>query len=144
MPANILLPDCKSCQSCVFVWVWICLCLQLNQALAGKFNAHVHVEYEWCLQHEDLDESDEDLDEKVRQISISRYASLNWGREEESYEENNEDTLWWKGELSESLGNDETKNIKHCLVSLKTLFIQNKRLNLLFLLIFQSKAMFGI
>uniref|UniRef100_A0A674NU15 ArfGAP with SH3 domain, ankyrin repeat and PH domain 2a n=1 Tax=Takifugu rubripes TaxID=31033 RepID=A0A674NU15_TAKRU len=36
----------------------------LNQALAGKFNAHVHVEYEWCLQHEDLDESDEDLDEK--------------------------------------------------------------------------------
>uniref|UniRef100_A0A8C6P9S7 ArfGAP with SH3 domain, ankyrin repeat and PH domain 2a n=1 Tax=Nothobranchius furzeri TaxID=105023 RepID=A0A8C6P9S7_NOTFU len=40
-------------------------CLQLNQALAGKFNAHVHVEYEWRLHHEDLDESDEDLDEKV-------------------------------------------------------------------------------
>uniref|UniRef100_UPI003AAF59B0 arf-GAP with SH3 domain, ANK repeat and PH domain-containing protein 2a n=1 Tax=Centroberyx gerrardi TaxID=166262 RepID=UPI003AAF59B0 len=38
----------------------------LNQALAGKFNAHVHVEYEWCLQHEDLDESDEDLDEKLQ------------------------------------------------------------------------------
>ncbi|XP_077394644.1 arf-GAP with SH3 domain, ANK repeat and PH domain-containing protein 2a isoform X2 [Festucalex cinctus] len=36
----------------------------LNQALAGKFNAHVHVEYEWRLRHEDLDESDEDLDEK--------------------------------------------------------------------------------
>uniref|UniRef100_A0A8B9LPA6 ArfGAP with SH3 domain, ankyrin repeat and PH domain 2a n=1 Tax=Astyanax mexicanus TaxID=7994 RepID=A0A8B9LPA6_ASTMX len=36
----------------------------LTQALAGKFNAHVHVEYEWRLQHEDLDESDEDLDEK--------------------------------------------------------------------------------
>uniref|UniRef100_A0AAY4AKG4 ArfGAP with SH3 domain, ankyrin repeat and PH domain 2a n=1 Tax=Denticeps clupeoides TaxID=299321 RepID=A0AAY4AKG4_9TELE len=36
----------------------------LNQALAGRFNAHVHVEYEWRLQHEDLDESDEDLDEK--------------------------------------------------------------------------------
>ncbi|XP_054909186.1 arf-GAP with SH3 domain, ANK repeat and PH domain-containing protein 2a isoform X4 [Poeciliopsis prolifica] len=36
----------------------------LNQALAGKFNAHVHVEYEWRLKHEDLDESDEDLDEK--------------------------------------------------------------------------------
>ncbi|TRY85964.1 hypothetical protein DNTS_015373 [Danionella cerebrum] len=36
----------------------------LNQALAGKFNAHVHVEYEWRLQNEDLDESDEDLDEK--------------------------------------------------------------------------------
>uniref|UniRef100_A0A8C1K657 ArfGAP with SH3 domain, ankyrin repeat and PH domain 2a n=1 Tax=Cyprinus carpio TaxID=7962 RepID=A0A8C1K657_CYPCA len=41
----------------------------LNQALAGKFNAHVHVEYEWRLQHEDLDESDEDLDEKVRKNS---------------------------------------------------------------------------
>lgn len=46
------------------------VCAQLNQALAGKFNAHVHVEYEWCLQHEDLDESDEDLDEKVRQVGL--------------------------------------------------------------------------
>ncbi|XP_019909827.1 arf-GAP with SH3 domain, ANK repeat and PH domain-containing protein 2a isoform X2 [Esox lucius] len=36
----------------------------LNTALAGKFNAHVHVEYEWRLHHEDMDESDEDLDEK--------------------------------------------------------------------------------
>ncbi|XP_072313481.1 arf-GAP with SH3 domain, ANK repeat and PH domain-containing protein 2a isoform X2 [Eucyclogobius newberryi] len=36
----------------------------LNQALAGKFHGHVHVEYEWCLRHDDLDESDEDLDEK--------------------------------------------------------------------------------
>uniref|UniRef100_A0A8C1B1S0 ArfGAP with SH3 domain, ankyrin repeat and PH domain 2a n=1 Tax=Cyprinus carpio carpio TaxID=630221 RepID=A0A8C1B1S0_CYPCA len=36
----------------------------ISTALAGKFNAHVHVEYEWRLQHEDLDESDEDLDEK--------------------------------------------------------------------------------
>ncbi|KPP72561.1 arf-GAP with SH3 domain, ANK repeat and PH domain-containing protein 2-like [Scleropages formosus] len=36
----------------------------LSQALAGKFNAHVHVEYEWRLHHEDLDESDEDLEEK--------------------------------------------------------------------------------
>lgn len=45
--------------------LFVFLYIQLNQALAGKFNAHVHVEYEWCLQHEDLDESDEDLDEKV-------------------------------------------------------------------------------
>ncbi|XP_069053344.1 arf-GAP with SH3 domain, ANK repeat and PH domain-containing protein 2a isoform X2 [Lepisosteus oculatus] len=36
----------------------------LTQALSGKFNAHVHVEYEWRLQNEDLDESDEDVDEK--------------------------------------------------------------------------------
>uniref|UniRef100_A0A8C2C2H1 ArfGAP with SH3 domain, ankyrin repeat and PH domain 2a n=1 Tax=Cyprinus carpio TaxID=7962 RepID=A0A8C2C2H1_CYPCA len=49
----------------------------LNQALAGKFNAHVHVEYEWRLQHEDLDESDEDLDEKVSTNSeISRKTHL--------------------------------------------------------------------
>ncbi|KAK6307026.1 hypothetical protein J4Q44_G00221740 [Coregonus suidteri] len=38
----------------------------LNMALAGKFNAHVHVEYEWRLHHDDMDESDEDMDEKVR------------------------------------------------------------------------------
>uniref|UniRef100_A0A8C6TR39 ArfGAP with SH3 domain, ankyrin repeat and PH domain 2a n=1 Tax=Neogobius melanostomus TaxID=47308 RepID=A0A8C6TR39_9GOBI len=38
--------------------------VQLTQALAGKFHGHVHVEYEWCLRHDDLDESDEDLDEK--------------------------------------------------------------------------------
>lgn len=44
----------------------------MNQALAGKFNGHAHVEYEWCLQHEDLDESDEDLDEKVRRTFVSR------------------------------------------------------------------------
>ncbi|MGH0169034.1 UNVERIFIED_CONTAM: hypothetical protein FKN15_056293 [Acipenser sinensis] len=37
----------------------------LAQALSGKFNAHVHVEYEWRLHHEDLDESDDDVDEKV-------------------------------------------------------------------------------
>ncbi|MBN3310299.1 arf-GAP with SH3 domain, ANK repeat and PH domain-containing protein 2a [Amia ocellicauda] len=36
----------------------------LSQALSGKFNAHVHVEYEWRLHHEDLDESDEDMEEK--------------------------------------------------------------------------------
>ncbi|MGH0119799.1 UNVERIFIED_CONTAM: hypothetical protein FKN15_000883 [Acipenser sinensis] len=36
----------------------------LAQALSGKFNAHVHVEYEWRLHHEDLDESDDDVDEK--------------------------------------------------------------------------------
>lgn len=52
--------------------------MQLSQALSGKFNAHVHVEYEWCLQHEDLDESDEDLDEKVRHavISVRNKSSL--------------------------------------------------------------------
>nr|XP_023680627.1 arf-GAP with SH3 domain, ANK repeat and PH domain-containing protein 2-like isoform X2 [Paramormyrops kingsleyae] len=41
----------------------------LNRSLAGKFNAHVHVEYEWRLKHEDLDESDEDLEEKVLPVT---------------------------------------------------------------------------
>uniref|UniRef100_A0A8C9U7A9 ArfGAP with SH3 domain, ankyrin repeat and PH domain 2 n=1 Tax=Scleropages formosus TaxID=113540 RepID=A0A8C9U7A9_SCLFO len=36
----------------------------LSRSLTGKFNSHVHVEYEWRLQHEDLDESDEDMEDK--------------------------------------------------------------------------------
>ncbi|XP_041043949.1 arf-GAP with SH3 domain, ANK repeat and PH domain-containing protein 2a [Carcharodon carcharias] len=36
----------------------------LIQSLSGKFNAHVHVEYEWRLHHEDLDESDDDIEDK--------------------------------------------------------------------------------
>uniref|UniRef100_A0A286XYK3 ArfGAP with SH3 domain, ankyrin repeat and PH domain 2 n=1 Tax=Cavia porcellus TaxID=10141 RepID=A0A286XYK3_CAVPO len=38
----------------------------LTQALSGRFNLHVHVEYEWRLLHEDLDESDDDVDEKLQ------------------------------------------------------------------------------
>lgn len=46
-------------------------------ALAGKFNAHVHVEYEWRLHHEDMDESDEDLEDKVRVRTLFRlYTQL--------------------------------------------------------------------
>nr|XP_033792850.1 arf-GAP with SH3 domain, ANK repeat and PH domain-containing protein 2 isoform X3 [Geotrypetes seraphini] len=44
----------------------------LLQALSGRFNAHVHVEYEWKLHHEDLDESDDDVDEKLQQPSPIR------------------------------------------------------------------------
>ncbi|XP_060545270.1 arf-GAP with SH3 domain, ANK repeat and PH domain-containing protein 2 isoform X2 [Pantherophis guttatus] len=44
----------------------------LTQALAGRLNSHVHVEYEWRLLHEDLDESDDDVDEKLQQASPSR------------------------------------------------------------------------
>ncbi|XP_078069293.1 arf-GAP with SH3 domain, ANK repeat and PH domain-containing protein 2a isoform X2 [Mustelus asterias] len=39
-------------------------CEELIQSLSGKFNAHVHVEYEWRLHHEDLDESDDDIEDK--------------------------------------------------------------------------------
>ncbi|XP_039980461.1 arf-GAP with SH3 domain, ANK repeat and PH domain-containing protein 2b isoform X2 [Xiphias gladius] len=36
----------------------------LNQAQTGKFNVHVHVEYEWRLQNEDLDESEDEMEDK--------------------------------------------------------------------------------
>lgn len=35
------------------------------QAAEGKFNPKVHVEYDWNLRLEDMDESDDDLDDKV-------------------------------------------------------------------------------
>ncbi|KAG9494576.1 hypothetical protein GDO78_002091 [Eleutherodactylus coqui] len=38
----------------------------LLQALSGRFNSHVHVEYEWRLHHVDLDESDDDVDDKIQ------------------------------------------------------------------------------
>lgn len=39
--------------------------MQLVEAAAGRFNPHVHVEYEWNLRLEEIDESDDDLDDKV-------------------------------------------------------------------------------
>lgn len=39
---------------------------QLLQAQSNQFNPNVHVEYEWWLGQDDMYESDEDLDEKVR------------------------------------------------------------------------------
>ncbi|KAE8286484.1 Arf-GAP with SH3 domain [Larimichthys crocea] len=36
----------------------------LTQAQTGKFNVHVHVEYEWRLQNEDMDESEDELEDK--------------------------------------------------------------------------------
>ncbi len=44
---------------------------QLVQANAGKFNPKVHVEYEWNLRLEELDESDDDLDDKVKHSSLN-------------------------------------------------------------------------
>uniref|UniRef100_A0A8D2P8D5 ArfGAP with SH3 domain, ankyrin repeat and PH domain 1 n=1 Tax=Zosterops lateralis melanops TaxID=1220523 RepID=A0A8D2P8D5_ZOSLA len=41
---------------------------QLSQAKAGKLNPHVHVEYEWNLRQEEIDESDDDLDDKVTSL----------------------------------------------------------------------------
>lgn len=39
---------------------------QLLQAQTNQFSPHVHVEYEWRLCQDDMYESDEDLDAKVR------------------------------------------------------------------------------
>ncbi|MBN3324324.1 ASAP1 protein, partial [Atractosteus spatula] len=44
----------------------------LVQAAAGKFNPHVHVEYEWNLRLEEIDESDDDLDDKPSPIKKER------------------------------------------------------------------------
>ncbi|MEE6463106.1 hypothetical protein FKM82_005783 [Ascaphus truei] len=45
---------------------------QLSQALAGKLNPHVHVEYDWNLRQEEIDESDDDLDDKPSPIKKER------------------------------------------------------------------------
>ncbi|XP_030651382.1 arf-GAP with SH3 domain, ANK repeat and PH domain-containing protein 1 isoform X5 [Nomascus leucogenys] len=44
----------------------------LCQAKSGKFNPHVHVEYEWNLRQEEIDESDDDLDDKPSPIKKER------------------------------------------------------------------------
>uniref|UniRef100_A0A3B3TBV6 ArfGAP with SH3 domain, ankyrin repeat and PH domain 1 n=1 Tax=Paramormyrops kingsleyae TaxID=1676925 RepID=A0A3B3TBV6_9TELE len=44
----------------------------LMQAAAGKFNPHVHVEYEWNLRMEEMDESDDDLDDKPSPVKKER------------------------------------------------------------------------
>ncbi|XP_036374446.1 arf-GAP with SH3 domain, ANK repeat and PH domain-containing protein 1a isoform X2 [Megalops cyprinoides] len=44
----------------------------LVEAAAGKFNPHVHVEYEWNLRLEEIDESDDDLDDKPSPIKKER------------------------------------------------------------------------
>ncbi|NXF36220.1 ASAP1 protein, partial [Nyctibius bracteatus] len=46
----------------------------LLQAQSNQFNPNVHVEYEWWLGQDDMYESDEDLDEKVRP-----QQALAWG-----------------------------------------------------------------
>ncbi|KAG9283498.1 arf-GAP with SH3 domain, ANK repeat and PH domain-containing protein 1 isoform X6 [Astyanax mexicanus] len=44
----------------------------LMQATEGKFNPKVHVEYEWNLRLEEMDESDDDLDDKPSPIKKDR------------------------------------------------------------------------
>lgn len=33
--------------------------------MSGRFNPHVHVDYDWNLRMDELDESDDELDDKV-------------------------------------------------------------------------------
>ncbi|KAJ8272693.1 hypothetical protein GJAV_G00092320 [Gymnothorax javanicus] len=44
----------------------------LVEVATGKFNPHVHVEYEWNLRLEEIDESDDDLDDKPSPIKKER------------------------------------------------------------------------
>ncbi|XP_072007284.1 arf-GAP with SH3 domain, ANK repeat and PH domain-containing protein 1 isoform X4 [Engystomops pustulosus] len=44
----------------------------LSQAVAGKLNPHIHVEYDWNLRLEEIDESDDDLDDKPSPIKKER------------------------------------------------------------------------
>ncbi|KAK3541132.1 hypothetical protein QTP86_015725 [Hemibagrus guttatus] len=44
----------------------------LMQAAEGKFNTKVHVEYDWNLRMEEMDESDDDLDDKPSPIKKDR------------------------------------------------------------------------
>uniref|UniRef100_A0AAR2KCV7 ArfGAP with SH3 domain, ankyrin repeat and PH domain 1b n=1 Tax=Pygocentrus nattereri TaxID=42514 RepID=A0AAR2KCV7_PYGNA len=44
----------------------------LMQAAEGKFNPKVHVEYEWNLRLEEMDESDDDLDDKPSPVKKDR------------------------------------------------------------------------
>lgn len=41
---------------------------QLTQAQTGKFNVHVHVEYDWRLHNDDLDESEDEMEDKVNML----------------------------------------------------------------------------
>ncbi|XP_041423953.1 arf-GAP with SH3 domain, ANK repeat and PH domain-containing protein 1 isoform X2 [Xenopus laevis] len=44
----------------------------ISQGLAGKLNPHVHVEYDWNLRQEEMDESDDDLEYKPSPIKKER------------------------------------------------------------------------
>uniref|UniRef100_A0A8C2G5N0 ArfGAP with SH3 domain, ankyrin repeat and PH domain 2b n=1 Tax=Cyprinus carpio TaxID=7962 RepID=A0A8C2G5N0_CYPCA len=44
----------------------------LTQAQTGKFNVHVHVEYDWRLHNDDLDESEDEMEDKVNILFIQK------------------------------------------------------------------------
>ncbi|XP_076601035.1 arf-GAP with SH3 domain, ANK repeat and PH domain-containing protein 1a isoform X1 [Chaetodon auriga] len=44
----------------------------LVEAISGRFNPHVHVEYDWNLRLDELDESDDELDDKPSPVKKER------------------------------------------------------------------------
>ncbi|XP_034534439.1 arf-GAP with SH3 domain, ANK repeat and PH domain-containing protein 1-like isoform X2 [Notolabrus celidotus] len=44
----------------------------LVEAVSGRFNPHVHVDYDWNLRLDDLDESDDELDDKPSPVKKER------------------------------------------------------------------------
>uniref|UniRef100_A0A674I1T1 ArfGAP with SH3 domain, ankyrin repeat and PH domain 2 n=1 Tax=Terrapene triunguis TaxID=2587831 RepID=A0A674I1T1_9SAUR len=82
-------------------------------SLSGRFNSHVHVEYEWRLLHEDLDESDDDVDEKLQVCSKTKpkrvkaiYNCVADNPDELTFSEGDiivvdgeEDQEWWIGHI---------------------------------------------
>uniref|UniRef100_A0A671NTE1 Arf-GAP with SH3 domain, ANK repeat and PH domain-containing protein 2-like n=1 Tax=Sinocyclocheilus anshuiensis TaxID=1608454 RepID=A0A671NTE1_9TELE len=49
----------------------------LTQAQTGKFNVHVHVEYDWRLHNDDLDESEDEMEDKVNNILFIQNKPFN-------------------------------------------------------------------
>eukprot|EP00064_Thunnus_orientalis_P025618 superscaffoldBa00013438_g26013 len=51
----------------------------LAEAVSGRFNPHVHVEYDWNLRLDELDESDDELDDKEK-LSLPAFAPSQRGQ----------------------------------------------------------------
>uniref|UniRef100_A0A8C3GEC9 ArfGAP with SH3 domain, ankyrin repeat and PH domain 1 n=1 Tax=Cairina moschata TaxID=8855 RepID=A0A8C3GEC9_CAIMO len=92
--------------------------IDLSQAKAGKLNPHVHVEYEWNLRQEEIDESDDDLDDKgknkVRRVKTiydcqaDNDDELTFVEGEVIIVTGEEDQEWWIGHIE---GQPERKGV---------------------------------
>uniref|UniRef100_A0A8C4WU18 ArfGAP with SH3 domain, ankyrin repeat and PH domain 1 n=1 Tax=Gopherus evgoodei TaxID=1825980 RepID=A0A8C4WU18_9SAUR len=92
----------------------------LSQAKAGKLNPHVHVEYEWNLRQEEIDESDDDLDDKVKGKNKVRRVKTIYDCQADNDDEltfvegeiivvtGEEDQEWWIGHVE---GQPERKGV---------------------------------
>uniref|UniRef100_A0A8C8BEH9 ArfGAP with SH3 domain, ankyrin repeat and PH domain 1 n=1 Tax=Otus sunia TaxID=257818 RepID=A0A8C8BEH9_9STRI len=97
-----------------------CHFFQLSQAKSGKLNPHVHVEYEWNLRQEEIDESDDDLDDKVSGKNKVRRVKTIYDCQADNDDEltfvegeviivtGEEDQEWWIGHIE---GQPERKGV---------------------------------